>query len=122
MLVCCSKTVSEIVPFAYLTQYFASELTVCLKVVLLHCVLSPTQATGARLVRQKLQLYHALLATSALRVVQSQSRAPQEPSRTERNRQPALSARQVGLLFHLSKSKTFSFLSLVFRFVPFLFC
>lgn len=64
------------------------------------CFLSPGQATGALLVRPWLQLCHALQATSAHRVVQLQSSAHQEPIRTERNRQPALSARQVGSLLY----------------------
>lgn len=95
---------------------------------LLHCVSCHYyKATGALLVRMWLQLCRVLQATSAHRVVQLQSPVHQEPTRTERNRQPAMSVRRVGALFTLFNFSAEAYISclfqtLLFSRVPFLFC
>lgn len=73
-----------------------------------HSILSLLwQATGAPLVRLLLQLFRALQAITAHRVVQLQSCALLDSIRTEKIRQAAPSARQVGSL--LSPSSSYHF-------------
>lgn len=80
---------------------------------------STWQATGALLVRQGLQLCRVRQATSVHRVVHPQRSVHQEPIRTERNRQPAMSVRQVWsplYSFYHFKRNTFFFISSVTQF------